>query len=105
MKKSYSPLGPSLKALPQAQVPEGCPFCREAALAPGVLFETRQFVVVCDRAPLAPGHLLIIPRAHLACYGALPRALHDELSALKERLAAFLAAAYGEPLFFEHGLV
>jgi 8-oxo-dGTP diphosphatase len=93
------------RALPQSQVPEGCPFCRESALAPGVLFETAQFVVVCDRAPLAPGHLLIIPRLHLACYGALPRALDAEFDALKVRLAGFLGEAYGEPLFFEHGLV
>ncbi len=104
-KKPASPLRLSGRALPQAQVPEGCPFCREAALAPGVLFETTQFVVVCDRAPLTPGHLLIIPRLHLACYGALPRALYEELGTLKARLAAFLAGAYAEPVFFEQGLV
>ena len=92
-------------ALPLAQVPEGCPFCREAAVAPGVLTETTQFLIVCDRAPLVPGHLLIIPRPHLACYGALPRALQDEFLALKARVAEFLAEAYSPPVFFEHGLV
>jgi len=104
-KKPYSSLGASPKALPQAQVPEGCPFCREAALAPGVLFETTQFVVVCDHAPLVPGHLLIIPRPHLACYGALPRPFYAELTALKSRLTAFLTEFYGEPLYFEQGMV
>jgi 8-oxo-dGTP diphosphatase len=93
------------RELPLAQVPEGCPFCHEAAVAPGVLVETPQFIVVCDRAPLVPGHLLIIPRPHLACYGALPRLLSDEFHALKGRVAEFLAEAYAPPVFFEHGLV
>ncbi len=96
---------PSSRALPLAQVPEGCPFCREAAIAAGLLAETTHFLVVCDRAPLAPGHLLLIPRAHLACYGALPRQWDEEFHALKARVATFLAATYGPPVFFEHGLV
>src|SRR5438874_2157070 len=85
-------------AAPAAQVPEGCPFCHEAALAPGVLVETSQLLVVCDRAPLVPGHLLIIPRPHLACYGALPRTLYSEFRALKARVAEFLAEAYAPPV-------
>jgi diadenosine tetraphosphate (Ap4A) HIT family hydrolase/ADP-ribose pyrophosphatase YjhB (NUDIX family) len=93
------------RRLPLAQVPEGCPFCHEAAVAPGVLAETAQFVLVCDRAPLVPGHLLIIPRVHLACYGALPRALYPEFRALKTRVAEFLSEAFAPPVFFEHGLV
>jgi diadenosine tetraphosphate (Ap4A) HIT family hydrolase/8-oxo-dGTP pyrophosphatase MutT (NUDIX family) len=86
-------------------VPEGCPFCHEAAVAPGVLVETPQFLVVCDRAPLVPGHLLLIPHQHLACYGALPRSLYSEFRALKARIAAFLTEAYAPPVFFEHGVV
>jgi diadenosine tetraphosphate (Ap4A) HIT family hydrolase len=88
-----------------AQVPEGCPFCHEAAVAPGVLVETPQFLVICDRAPIVPGHLLIIPRPHLACYGALPRTMAAEFRALKDRVAEFLSEAFGPPVFFEHGLV
>jgi diadenosine tetraphosphate (Ap4A) HIT family hydrolase/8-oxo-dGTP pyrophosphatase MutT (NUDIX family) len=74
-------------------------------VAPGVLVETPRFLVVCDRTPLVPGHLLIIPRPHLACYGALPRPLHAEFRALKARVADFLTETFGPPVFFEHGLV
>jgi diadenosine tetraphosphate (Ap4A) HIT family hydrolase/8-oxo-dGTP pyrophosphatase MutT (NUDIX family) len=95
----------SPRALPLAQVPEGCPFCHEAAVAPGVLMETPRFLVICDRAPLVPGHLLLIPRPHLACYGTLPRTLYSEFRALKARIAEFLAEAYGPAVFFEHGVV
>src|SRR5919199_4141071 len=90
--------GSARRAAPRAaaftQVPEGCPFCHEAAVAPGVLAETPQFLVVCDRAPLVPGHLLLIPHQHLACYGALPRSLYSEFRALKARIGEFLAEAY-----------
>jgi len=103
--KPRAPRRSTPRALPLAQVPEGCPFCHEATVAPGVLMETPQFLVVCDRAPLVPGHLLLIPRPHLACYGALPRTLYSEFRALKARIGAFLADAYAPPVFFEHGVV
>src|ERR671933_2878001 len=98
IKRPAGPLRAAPRATPSAQVPEGCPFCHEAALAPGVLLETPQFLVVCDRAPLVPGHLLLIPRPHLACYGALPRGLYSEFRALKARVAEFLAEAYAPPV-------
>ena len=106
MTSKLRPAGRSAtRALPLAQVPEGCPFCHEAAVAPGVLMETPQFLVVCDRAPLVPGHLLLIPRPHLACYGALPRALYSEFRALKGRIADFLAEVYAPAVYLEHGVV
>ena len=80
-----------------------CPFCRRGALD-GLLAETEHFFVLADHAPLVEGHLLLIPRAHYACYGALPAALEAELLALKRRAADFLIAAYRAPLFFEHGV-
>ena len=87
-----------------AHAPTTCTFCREAAVAPGVLTETTHFTVVCDRSPLHPGHLLLLSRAHLACYAALPRGLRAEFTALKARVSAFLSATYGPPVFLERGL-
>jgi diadenosine tetraphosphate (Ap4A) HIT family hydrolase len=80
-----------------------CAFCDRAALA-GVLLETPRFLLLADHAPLVEGHLLIIPRDHVACYGATPAELDDELIALKRRVAGFLARAYRAPFFFEHGV-
>jgi diadenosine tetraphosphate (Ap4A) HIT family hydrolase len=80
-----------------------CPFCRRDTLQ-GILAGTASFIVLADHAPLVAGHLLIIPRAHYACYGAVPAALDDELLALKRRATAFLSARYRTPVFFEHGV-
>ena len=68
---------------------QGCAFCERARLE-SVLFESDNFFLLVDHAPLVEGHLLIIPREHYACYGALPVELEDELLALKRRASSFL---------------
>jgi diadenosine tetraphosphate (Ap4A) HIT family hydrolase/8-oxo-dGTP pyrophosphatase MutT (NUDIX family) len=78
-----------------------CPLCQEAALAPAILAETAHFTVLCHPAPLAPGHLLIVPRVHRSCLALLPGCWRDELHALQRRLGSFLAEAYGPAVFVE----
>jgi len=80
-----------------------CAFCAHDALDV-VLAETDHFLVIADHAPLAEGHLLIVPRNHYACYGALPAEFDGETLALRQRVTAFLTATYRAPIFFEHGV-
>ena len=80
-----------------------CVFCAHDALDV-VLAETEHFLVIADHAPLAEGHLLIVPRDHYACYGALPQTFDDEAWELRERATRFLTATYRAPIFFEHGV-
>ncbi len=80
-----------------------CVFCAHAALDV-VLEETTHFLVIADHAPLAEGHLLIVPRDHYACYGALPVEFDDEARELRARVTDFLTAAYRAPIYFEHGV-
>lgn len=80
-----------------------CVFCAHDALDV-VLEETDHFLVIADHAPLAEGHLLIVPRAHYACYGALPLEFEDEARELRQRATRFLSETYRVPIFFEHGV-
>jgi len=80
-----------------------CPFCNLSTLN-GVLDETEHFFLLADHAPLIEGHILIVPRNHYACDGAVPEMLEDELLALKSRLRRFESVAYRDPVFFEHGV-
>jgi diadenosine tetraphosphate (Ap4A) HIT family hydrolase len=80
-----------------------CAFCDRASLEI-ILAETERFIVLADNAPLVEGHLLIVPREHYACFGAVPAALDDELLALKAQVARFCAAVYQPASFFEHGV-
>lgn len=90
----------------EAQAPGqvlGCPFCARDEIE-GLLTETPHFYIAADHAPLVAGHTLIIPKAHYACYGAIPMALESEFLALKETLRRFLCEHYRAPTFFEHGI-
>jgi diadenosine tetraphosphate (Ap4A) HIT family hydrolase len=88
---------------PEPSVASGCPFCLRESLEI-ILEETPHFYLLVDHAPLAEGHLLIVPQAHYACYGAIPDALDGELLALKRRVELFLTCRYGPIVFFEHGV-
>ena len=80
-----------------------CAFCDRESLDE-MLFETGHFYVLADHAPLVEGHLLIIPKTHFACYGALPGELESEFRSVKREVREFLASAYRQPVFFEHGI-
>jgi diadenosine tetraphosphate (Ap4A) HIT family hydrolase len=82
---------------------QGCAFC-SPNLLDTILAETEHFRVVADFAPLVEGHILIMPREHFACYGAVPLAYESELIALKRRVARFFRARYRPAVFFEHGV-
>lgn len=81
----------------------GCPFCSLGEIEE-LLTESASFYVAADHAPLVGGHILIIPRAHYACFGAIPATLEAELLGLKEQVRRFLSDAYRLPSFFEHGV-
>ena len=80
-----------------------CVFCQRSMIA-NILKETDHFLIAADHAPLVEGHLLIIPRQHYACYGAVPEALDGELFALKDEMRQFMAEYYAPVVFWEHGI-
>lgn len=61
-------------------------------------------MVVCDVHPLVEGHILIIPKEHISCMGALPDASFSEYKRLYEKLSNFLKKTYGQVAAFEHGI-
>lgn len=81
----------------------GCPFCARGNLEL-TLAETPSFYLLADHAPLVGGHMLIVPRAHYACYGAVPAHLDEEMLELKATVRRFLTEVYSAPTFFEHGV-
>ncbi len=81
-----------------------CVFCQRNAIATNVLKETPNFRLVIDHAPLVEGHILIIPKSHYACYGAVPAELDTELFAIKQEVQRFFQQYYIPPVFWEHGV-
>lgn len=82
---------------------EDCQFCARQDLQ-NILTESPSFFLLADHAPLIEGHILLVPKAHYSCYGALPAALEAEFLRMKARAAAFLSQTYRPPVFWEHGI-
>jgi diadenosine tetraphosphate (Ap4A) HIT family hydrolase len=91
-----------------------CPFCRElqsgrltefcdADIESRILYETDRFVVVPDISPLVPGHVMILPKDHILCYGAVEAAARDEFSAIVNATRTVLKEHYGPSVILEHG--
>ncbi|MFG1690555.1 methyltransferase domain-containing protein [Gemmatimonadota bacterium] len=68
-----------------------------------VLIETPQFIVVPALGPLALGHLLIIPKAHLLSISRLSLEHRLELITLMRQCRQVLRSTYGDIVVFEHG--
>lgn len=81
-----------------------CAFCQRATIAANILKETPNFRLVADHAPLVEGHILIIPKHHYACYGAMPAELDAEFFALKHEAQHFQQQYYRPSIFWEHGI-
>lgn len=91
-----------------------CPFCRELHggqlpdfldpdIGSRILHETERFVVIPDISPLVPGHVMIVPKAHILCYGAVEAAALDEFSGIVNATRAVIKEHYGPSVVLEHG--
>jgi ATP adenylyltransferase len=67
------------------------------------LFESPHFVGLPSLGALIEGWLLLIPKEHFLCMGALPDALAPEMRDLKRKMCLVLERMYGPVCVFEHG--
>ncbi|MGI8608973.1 MAG: HIT family protein [Candidatus Dormibacteria bacterium] len=80
-----------------------CVFCHPEA-SPGMLSENEHIRLLPDLYPVAAGHVLLVSRRHLACYGEAPPEVLDSLEALSQTAMEFVRQAYNvEPVLWENG--
>lgn len=83
---------------------ETCVFCHRAD-QPTTLFETESLYVMPDKFPLTRGHILIISKEHLPCYGAASPFVTSEVTSAARRVGHFLRAQFGaEVWMWENGV-
>ena len=80
-----------------------CAFCLRQKLM-NILTESDSFFLLADHAPLIEGHLLLVPKTHYPCYGALDAKLEEEFLRMKTSATEFLTRTYRPPVFWEHGV-
>ena len=89
---------------------ENCDFCIDKSdsknrLAWRTITETENFRIFLTLGQIVEGYLLIAPKEHYSCIGAMPDKQIDEFIALKEKIGNKLQKAYGPAIFFEHGVI
>src|SRR5438874_12706706 len=67
------------------------------------ILESDHFVVLPSLGSLVPGWVLVTPKHHYLCIGALPQNLLPEFQRVKEETVGLIASQFGEPCIFEHG--
>jgi diadenosine tetraphosphate (Ap4A) HIT family hydrolase len=80
---------------------EDGPLCNDAFNRP--LIETVHFLVLPSWGHFVPGWLLVIPKLHFPCLGAMSVDLHEEFELVTKEAEAALTALYGGVIKFEHG--
>lgn len=67
-----------------------CPFCNHS----DVVIHNNLAIAVCDRYPVSPGHVLIIPRRHIADYFDISKDEREAVFDLVDRCRDYLDAKY-----------
>lgn len=91
-----------------------CPFCLDKKylnqslttdIYPNsfIIYETTNFLVAPDIAPLIEGHLLLFPKAHYISVGNLIAEHFSEFTDVKNYILHLFLNRYSRPVFFEHG--
>ena len=82
-----------------------CIFCTKLQQGDTLLYSGENFYIVGEKFPVVEGTILIIPKEHYSCYGAIPSKIDDEFNKLKIQVKKFLEKEYKKPvIFLEHGI-
>jgi diadenosine tetraphosphate (Ap4A) HIT family hydrolase len=77
---------------------------RYGKMADRTIFDTGMFRVIPSLGQLVDGHLLVVPRRHFCAIADLPDRSVSELEILCDEVRLTLRRAYGDCVFFEHGI-
>jgi 8-oxo-dGTP diphosphatase len=80
---------------------EACAFCALEPIEPLLVGESAGFSLASAPEPLVEGHLVLIPRSHLADVALLPEPLELEKQAWRARIEQFLRVEFGAAAFYE----
>lgn len=83
---------------------EDCLFCGVDKIKEDILLESNNFFVKVGVGILAPGHIMIIPKKHILCFGQLPNSLQKEFIMLKKDVFSKVKSNFSEPIVYEHGV-
>lgn len=89
---------------------DDCAFCidqpdNKSDIHERTIVQTPNFRVFPTLGQIVEGYVLIAPKEHYPCMGAMPEVLLDELVQLKDEANIRITNAYNKPIYFEHGVI
>tara|TARA_Y100000310_G_scaffold345796_1_gene470067 strand:+ start:3420 stop:4037 length:618 start_codon:yes stop_codon:yes gene_type:complete len=81
-----------------------CIFCDYDLIKNDILLESDNFFVKVGVGILAPGHVMIVTKKHISCFGELPKQLIREFVALKNEVFNRTKSNFSEPIVYEPGI-
>ena len=81
-----------------------CLFCERSKIEEDILWESDNFYVKVGVGILAPGHIMLISKEHLSCFGELPTKLDKEFLSMLNDIFNKLKSNFSEPIIYEHGI-
>jgi len=81
-----------------------CLFCDFDKIKEDILWNSENFYVKVGIGILAPGHVMLLPKMHMACFAQLPKQLSNEFISVKDKLFNKIKYAFNEPIIYEHGV-
>ena len=81
-----------------------CLFCERSKIEKDILWESDNFFVKVGVGILSPGHVMIIFKKHLSCFGELPEESEKEFFEMKKEVFDKVKLNFFEPVIYEHGI-
>ncbi len=82
---------------------KNCAFCEPKNREP--IAENREFFVKATYGMMGrEGYVLLVPKSHVNCYGAMSERKHKRFEKARDGLVEAARKNYGEPIIFEHGI-
>lgn len=87
---------------------ENCVFCDKSQFEERIIGETNEFWIIATLGQISDGgYVLLVPKRHVECIGAMRHCEARKLEALKYKIDRALYKEYGTgaEIWFEHGII
>ncbi len=82
-----------------------CVFCSRKDIEEGLLYQNDNFFVrAAVRGAMAPGHVLLIPKRHLSCFGVMPEDFDAGYGDVLEKTRDKITKYFSLPILTEQGV-
>lgn len=80
-----------------------CTFCDKSEYGSAIAENGEFFVKATYGMMGVEGYVLLVPKSHVSCYGALSRKKHEKFGKARDTLVDAVERNYGKSVVFEHG--